>query len=84
MDKITWTEAVKMENSIGAYTIHISWIPVLESENLDCSAVVIDPDKNWRDPTSHLFLVLDDPDLEASIGGFYTRLAKRDEDEKDD
>ena len=78
MDKITWTEAAKMEKDLGAYTIHLDYISKdLAAKHPDCAAMVIDGHFKLRDPKGWLFLVLDDPELEDSIGGFYTRLAKR-------
>lgn len=77
MDKVTWTEAAKMEKDIGAYIIHIDWIPELEEKYPDCNAVVIDCEKRWSDPTGQLFLVIDDPEEEEALGGFYKRLADR-------
>lgn len=77
MEKVDWKEAVKIERDLGAYTIHIGYMPELQEKHPDCAAVVIDATKHWSDPTSRMYLILDNPDMEASVGGFYTRLANR-------
>ena len=77
LEKITWKEAVSIEKSIDAYTIHIGYIPELERLYPDCAAVVISPEKAIGDLDAYLFVIIDDIEMEHAIGGYYERLAKR-------
>ena len=71
MQKITMSEAQKMLRSrdTPVYMMHIDWFTKrtgysiicdvdLEAENPDCSDVLVDASKRWREPGSVVALVL--------------------------
>lgn len=60
MEKITFSEAEKMCRGTGHTLWHIKWYPPLEREYPDCSHFVVQGGKDWRDPKSHLAIVLFD------------------------
>ena len=60
MDKITFSEALKMCQATGHAMWHIKWYPPLERKYPDCSHFVVQAFKDWRDPKGHLAVVIHD------------------------
>ena len=58
MEKITFSEGVKMCRGAGHMLWHIRWYPPLEGAHPDCSHFVVQGGKDYRDPKSHLAVVI--------------------------
>ena len=49
MEKITFSEGVKMCRGTGHMLWHLKWYPPLEREHPDCSHFVVQGGKDYRD-----------------------------------
>ena len=58
MDKITFSQALKMCRGTGHTLWHIQWYPRLEGEYPDCSHFVVQARKDHRDSKFHLAVVI--------------------------
>ena len=58
MEKITFSEGVKMCRGTGHTLWHIKWYPPLEREHPDCSHFVVQGGKDYRDAKFHLAVVI--------------------------